>query len=69
MLLLKKEYRNYYYSGVKSYVLVEVPILDYSKLDSKLACLEKQEANTNKAKVEALDTLLVAQAKKNYLYK
>ena len=50
-------------------MLVEVPILDYSKLDSKLAYLEKQKANTNKTKIEALDTLLVAQAKKDYLSK
>ena len=41
-------------------MLVEVPILDYSKLDSKLACLEKQKANANKAKAEALDALLAA---------
>ena len=69
MSLLKKKCRNYYYSGVKLCVLVEVPILDYSKLDSELARLEKQEANTNKAKAEALDTLLVAQAKKDHLCK
>ena len=69
MSLLKKECRNYYYSSVKSCILVEVPVLDYSKLNSELARLEKQEANTNKAKVEALDALLLAQAKKDYLYK
>ena len=41
-------------------MLVEVPVPDYSKLDSELAYLEKQEANANNAKVEALDALLVA---------
>jgi len=60
MSLLKKKCRNCYYSGVKSCMLVEVPVLDYSKLDSELARLEKQEANADKAKAEALDALLAA---------
>ena len=40
MLLLKKECRNYYCNSIKRYALVEVSLLDFTKLDKELACLE-----------------------------
>jgi hypothetical protein len=48
-------------------VPVVVPILDYSKLDKKIACLEQQKNNINAAEAAALEALLAARAKKNYL--
>jgi hypothetical protein len=46
-------------------VLVEVPILDFTKLDKELACLEQQESKTDAAEAKALDALLTARAKKD----
>jgi hypothetical protein len=46
---------------------VEVLILDYSKLDKEIACLEQQEHNANAAKTAALGALLTARAKKDCL--
>jgi hypothetical protein len=40
MLLLKKEYSNYFYSRIKVYVLVVVPLLNFLKLDLELLRLE-----------------------------
>jgi hypothetical protein len=52
---------------VKSCVLVEVPLLDFSKLDNELACLEREEVDANQAKAKALKALLAARAKKDRL--
>jgi hypothetical protein len=49
MSSLKKECRNYYRNSVKVYVLVEVPLLDFSKLDQELARLEQQETEADTA--------------------
>jgi hypothetical protein len=48
-------------------VLVVVLILDYSKLDKKIACLEQQKNNIDIAKAAMLEALLIARIKKNYL--
>jgi orotate phosphoribosyltransferase len=54
---------------VKVCVLVVVLILDYSKLDKEMACLEQQENNVDVVEVATLEALLTARAKKNYLQK
>jgi hypothetical protein len=46
-------------------VLVEVLILDFTKLDKELACLEQQKSKADAAEAKALDALLAARAKKN----
>jgi hypothetical protein len=48
---------------------VVVLILDYSKLDKEMACLEQQENNVDVVEVATLEALLTARAKKNYLQK
>jgi hypothetical protein len=48
-------------------VLVVILILDYSKLDKEIAYLEQQENNADIVKVAALEALLTARVKKNYL--
>jgi hypothetical protein len=65
MSLLKKEYRNYHQNSVKTCVLVKVPILDFTKLDKKLARLEQQESKADAVEAKALDALLTARAKKD----
>jgi hypothetical protein len=47
MSSLKKEYSNYYRNSIKLYMLVEVPLPNFSKLESELAYLEQEEVNTN----------------------
>jgi cell division protein ZapA (FtsZ GTPase activity inhibitor) len=48
-------------------VLVDILILDYLKLDKKIACLEKQKNNIDIVEAAVLEALLTARAKKNYL--
>jgi CRISPR/Cas system-associated endoribonuclease Cas2 len=67
MSSLKKEYRNYYQNSVKTCVLVEVLIPDFTKLDKELARLEQQESKADAAEAKALDALLAARAKKDQL--
>jgi hypothetical protein len=50
-------------------VLVVILILDYSKLDKEIACLEQQKNNADAAEAATLEALLAARAKKNYLQK
>jgi hypothetical protein len=50
-------------------VPVVVPILDYSKLDKEIARLEQQENDADTAEAAALQALLAARAKKDYLQK
>lgn len=69
MSSLKKECGNCYRSGVKTCVPVEVPLPDFSKLDSELARLEQQEADADQAEASALNALLAARAKKDRLRK
>jgi hypothetical protein len=52
---------------VKVCVLVVVLILDYSKLDKEIACLEQQENDADAAEAAALEALLAARAKKDCL--
>jgi hypothetical protein len=65
MSSLKKKCRNCYRNSVKTYVPVEVLILDFTKLDKKLAHLEQQESEADAAEAKALDALLTARAKKD----
>jgi hypothetical protein len=65
MSLLKKECRNCYCNRVKTCVLVEIPILDFTRLDKEIACLEQQEAEADTAEAAALDVLVAARAKKD----
>jgi hypothetical protein len=69
MLLLKKECRNCYRNSVKTCVLVEVPLPDFSKLDQELARLEQQETEADAAEAKALGALLTARQKKDRLRK
>jgi hypothetical protein len=69
MSLLKKECGNCYWNSVKVCVLVVVLIPDYSKLDKEIARLEQQENNVDVVEVAALEALLAARAKKDYLQK
>jgi hypothetical protein len=46
-------------------VPVEVPILDFTKLDKELACLKQQKSEADAAEAKVLDTLLTARTKKN----
>jgi hypothetical protein len=48
-------------------VPVKVPILDFTKLDKKLACLEQQESKIDAVEAKALDALLAARTKKDWL--
>jgi uncharacterized protein YdcH (DUF465 family) len=48
-------------------VPVVVLILDYSKLDKEIARLEQQKNNADTAEAAALEALLAARAKKDYL--
>jgi hypothetical protein len=69
MSSLKKECGNCYRNGIKSCVPVEVPLPDFSKLDSELNRLEREEADADQAEAKALDALLAARAKKDALRK
>jgi hypothetical protein len=48
-------------------VLVVILILDYSKLDKKIAYLEQQKDNIDIVEVAILEALLTARVKKNRL--
>jgi hypothetical protein len=64
-LLLKKECRNCYRNRVKTCVLVEILLLDFTKLDKEIARLEQQEAKADTVEAAALDALVAACAKKD----
>jgi chemotaxis regulatin CheY-phosphate phosphatase CheZ len=69
MSSLKKECGNCHRNSVKTYVPVEVPIPDFTKLNKELAYLEQQKSKADAAEAKALDALLTARAKKNRLQK
>jgi hypothetical protein len=67
--LLKKEYSNYYYNSNKKYILVDVLLPNYLKLDIELVRLEQEKVAINKAKKAVVNAMLVAYTKKKHLYK
>jgi hypothetical protein len=69
MLSLKKEYSNYYCNSNKKYILVDVLLPNYLKLDTKLARLEQEKAAINKAKKAAVNAILIACIKRKRFYK
>ena len=69
MALLKKECRNCYSVGSQKCVLIEVLILNFACINREIERLEQIEAKANKAKSAALQAILAACAKKDYVYK
>jgi hypothetical protein len=67
--LLKKECSNYYCNSNKKYILVDVLLPNYLKLDIELARLEQEKAAVNKAKKAVVNAMLAAYTKKERLYK
>jgi hypothetical protein len=69
MLTLKKAYSNCYRNGIAKCELVKVLLLNFLKLDKKLACLAKLKVDANKAEENTFNTIVAARVKKERLYK
>lgn len=55
--------------GGQKCVLVEVLILNFNQINYKIEQLEQQEAKANKAKSAALQAIIAACTKKDYICK
>ena len=69
MLSLKKQCGNCYKNGIAKCEPVEIPLPNYSKLDTEIARLDAQMADAEDAEEKALQALLAARAKSSRLRK
>lgn len=69
MSSLKKQCGNCYRNGIAKCEPVEIPLPNYSKLDSEIERLEAQMADAEEAEEKALQALLAARAKSSRLRK